>query len=140
MNVEKKLAEAVGHLYGDKESECDESAQYLCLVRTHANNLKQHRAHRQRIRCSSLTHVVLRLLMGIYKVQISLRVRQGLRSDLEAFAAREKRKLGNLGEVILEWGFEQLKEAGSIDRLLRCKVRPADRGHRKKENERDHGK
>lgn len=71
--------------------------------------------------------------MGVYKVQISLRVREGLRSDLEAFAAREKRKLGNLGEVILEWGFEQLREAGSIDRLLRCKVRPLVKKESKKE-------
>ncbi len=71
--------------------------------------------------------------MGVYKVQISLRVREGLRSDLEAFAAREKRKLGNLGEVILEWGFEQLREVGSIDRLLRCKVRPLVKKESKKE-------
>ena len=62
--------------------------------------------------------------MGEWKAQISLRVRQALRTELEEFAAREKRKLGNVGEVILEWGFEQLKAAGSIDRLLRYKVQP----------------
>jgi hypothetical protein len=62
--------------------------------------------------------------MGEYKVQVGLRVRQALRVELEEFAAREKRKLGNVGEVILEWGFEQLKAAGSIDRLLRYKIRP----------------
>ncbi len=62
--------------------------------------------------------------MGEWKAQISLRVRQALRTELEEFAAREKRKLGNVSEVILEWGFEQLKAAGSIDRLLRYKVQP----------------
>jgi hypothetical protein len=63
--------------------------------------------------------------MGEWKAQISLRVRQTLRAGLEDFAAREKRKLGNVGEVILEWGFEQLKAAGSIDRLLKYKIRPS---------------
>jgi hypothetical protein len=65
--------------------------------------------------------------MGEYKVQLGLRVRQALRVELEEFAAREKRKLGNVGEVLLEWGFEQLKAAGSIDRLLKYKIRPPTR-------------
>jgi hypothetical protein len=62
--------------------------------------------------------------MGEWKAQISLRVRQALRADLEQFAARERRKLGNLTELILEWAFEQLKVAGSTDRLLKYKIRP----------------
>jgi hypothetical protein len=66
--------------------------------------------------------------MGEWKAQLSLRVRQALRAELEEFAAREKRKLGNLGELILEWGFEQLKAAGSTERLLKNKTRP--HGHR----------
>jgi hypothetical protein len=60
--------------------------------------------------------------MGEWKAQISIRVRQDLRTDLEAFAARERRKLGNIGEVLLEWAFEQLKIAGSTERLLNCRV------------------
>ena len=66
--------------------------------------------------------------MGQWKAQISLRVRQGLRTELEEFAARERRKLGNVSEVLLEWSFEQLKAAGSVDRLLKYKVRPSQ-GH-----------
>ncbi len=62
--------------------------------------------------------------MGEWKAQISLRVRQALRADLEQFAARERRKLGNITELILEWAFEQLKTAGSTDRLLKHKIRP----------------
>ena len=62
--------------------------------------------------------------MGEWKAQISLRVRQALRSEMEEFAIRERRKLGNVGEVLLEWGFEQLKAAGSIDRLLKYRIRP----------------
>ena len=60
--------------------------------------------------------------MGEWKAQLSLRVRQALRAELEEFAARERRKR-NVAEVILEWGFEQLKAAGSIDRLLKYKIR-----------------
>ena len=37
--------------------------------------------------------------MGEWKAQLSLRVRQDLRRDMEAFAERERRKLGNVGEV-----------------------------------------
>lgn len=61
--------------------------------------------------------------MGEWKAQISLRVRQALRAELEEIAARERRKLGNLGELVLEWGYEQLKEAGSTERLLQCRIR-----------------
>lgn len=63
--------------------------------------------------------------MGEWKAQISLRVRQALRSELEQFAARERRKLGNITELILEWAFEQLKTVGSTERLLRYKIRPS---------------
>lgn len=62
--------------------------------------------------------------MGEWKAQISIRVRQALRTELEQFAARERRKLGNIGEVMLEWAFEQLKAAGSTERLLKYKIRP----------------
>ena len=66
--------------------------------------------------------------MGEWKAQISLRVRQALRTELEEFAARERRKLGNVAEVILEWGFEQLKVAGSVDRLLKFQLgKPKDK-------------
>lgn len=61
--------------------------------------------------------------MGEWKAQLSLRVREALRAEVEKFAARARRKLGNVAEVILEWGFEQLKAAGSIDRLLKYKIR-----------------
>ena len=46
---------------------------------------------------------------------------------MEAYAAREKRTLGNIGEVILEWAFEQLKIAGSTERLLKYKIRRPDK-------------
>jgi hypothetical protein len=64
--------------------------------------------------------------MGEWKAPLSLRVRQALRAELEAYAAREKRTLGNIGEVILEWAFEQLKTAGSTERLLKYKIRSPD--------------
>ena len=61
--------------------------------------------------------------MGEWKAQISIRVRQELRTELERFAARERRKLGNIGEVLLEWAFEQLKLAGSTERLMKSTIR-----------------
>jgi hypothetical protein len=65
--------------------------------------------------------------VGEWKAQLSLGVRQALRLEMEEFAVKEKRKLGNVGEVLLEWGFEQLKAAGSVDRLLKYKVRSRTR-------------
>src|SRR5260370_37252509 len=96
------------------------------MRRNHANDPHAYGASRRCIRCLSSLRDVLRQPMGEWKAQISLRVRQALRTELEEFAAREKRKLGNVGEVILEWAFEQLKAAGSIDRLLKYKIRLPD--------------
>jgi hypothetical protein len=69
--------------------------------------------------------------MGEWKAQISIRVRQDLRTELERFALRERRKLGNIGEVLLEWAFEQLKAAGSTERLLKYKIRPSGDGSKR---------
>ena len=60
--------------------------------------------------------------MGIWKAPISLRIRQELRRELEEFAARERRTLGNLGEILLESAFERLKSAGSTHRLFHREV------------------
>jgi hypothetical protein len=65
--------------------------------------------------------------MGEWKAQISLRVRQDLRREMEEFADKERRKLGNVGEVLLEWAWAQLQVAGSIDRLLKFKIRSKNR-------------
>lgn len=61
--------------------------------------------------------------MGEWKAQLSLRIRQQLRREMEEFAVSEKRKLGNLWEVLLEWAFAQLKAAGSVPKLLERKNR-----------------
>jgi len=62
--------------------------------------------------------------MGEWKVQISVRVSQALRAELERCAAAEKRTLANFGAVLLEWAFEQLKAAGSTGRLLKVSLTP----------------
>jgi hypothetical protein len=67
---------------------------------------------------------VLRNVMGEWKAPLSLRVRQELRAGLEKAAARDKRTLGNLGEVLLEWSFQQLQVVGSTERLLKYRVSP----------------
>ena len=61
--------------------------------------------------------------MGEWKAQLSLRVRQDLRRELEEFADKDRRKLGNVGETLLEWAWEQLQIVGSIDRLLKFKIK-----------------
>ena len=66
--------------------------------------------------------------MGEWKAPLSLRVRQELRTGLEEAAARDKRTLGNLGEVLLEWSFQQLQVVGSTERLLRYKIHPLGTG------------
>jgi len=60
--------------------------------------------------------------VGEWKASVSLRVRPTLRIEMEQFAASEQRSLGNVGALLLEWGFEQLKAAGSTDRLLKQKI------------------
>ena len=60
--------------------------------------------------------------MGEWKAPLSLRVRQELRRQLEEAAAKERRTLANVGELLLEWASEQLKVAGSIDRLLKVQL------------------
>jgi hypothetical protein len=40
--------------------------------------------------------------MGEWKAPLSLRVPRALRTEMEEFAARERRTLGNLGELLVE--------------------------------------
>ena len=66
--------------------------------------------------------------MGEWKTQVSFRVGQDFRREFEAFAAKERRSTSNMGDVLLEWAFEQLKVAGSIDRLLKVQLgKPKDK-------------
>ena len=65
--------------------------------------------------------------MGEWKAPLSLRVRRDLRAGLEEFAARDKRSLGNLGEVLLEWSYQQLQLAGSTEQLLKYGIRRSAR-------------
>jgi len=62
--------------------------------------------------------------MGEWKASVTIRILPSLRTELIKFAEKEHRSLGNLGAVLLEWAFEQAKTAGSIDRLLKHKIRP----------------
>ena len=56
--------------------------------------------------------------MGVWKSQVSFRVREDLRAEMIQFAESEKRSLGNLGAILLEWSFERLKAAGSTHELF----------------------
>ena len=61
--------------------------------------------------------------MGEWKTALSIRVRRSLKDDLQKIADCEYRKLGNLGELLIEWSYEQLKAAGSTERLLKFAIR-----------------
>jgi hypothetical protein len=54
------------------------------------------------------------------KVPLSLKVSPQLKTALEAFAKKEKRPVGNLGEILLDWSSEQLRAAGDTVALMRA--------------------
>jgi hypothetical protein len=60
--------------------------------------------------------------MGVWKAQVSFRVREELRRELQDVAERECRTPGNVGQVLLEWATAQLRVAGSIERLRRVQL------------------
>jgi hypothetical protein len=62
--------------------------------------------------------------MGEWKVQVSVRVSPALHEEFERYAAAKRRTLANFGAVLLEWAFEQLKVAGSTERLLKVALKP----------------
>ena len=66
--------------------------------------------------------------MGEWRVQVSVRVSQAMRTELERFATAEKRTLANFGAALLEWGFEQWKVVGSTERLMKYKIPSRVRG------------
>jgi hypothetical protein len=43
--------------------------------------------------------------MGEWKAQVSVRIRQILRVEIEEFAAKERRTMGTVSELLLEWSF-----------------------------------
>jgi hypothetical protein len=57
--------------------------------------------------------------MGEWKASVTIRIPPSLRSELITFAETERRSLGNLGAILVEWAFEQLKTAGSTERLFK---------------------
>jgi hypothetical protein len=60
--------------------------------------------------------------MGEWKTQLSIRVSQDFRRAFEAFAEKERRKTSAMADIVLTWAFEQLKAAGSIERLLKYQL------------------
>jgi hypothetical protein len=68
--------------------------------------------------------------MGEWKTALSIRVRRSLKDGVQKIADREYRKLGNLGELLMEWSYEQLVAAGSTEELLKYKIPAPNRGRR----------
>jgi hypothetical protein len=63
--------------------------------------------------------------MGEWKAQVSVRIRQTLRVEIEEVAARERRTMSNVSELLLEWGIAHLKAAGSIHQLMSTQPVPS---------------
>lgn len=68
--------------------------------------------------------------MGEWKTSLSIRVSQDFRRDFEAFAEKERRKPSTMADIMLTWAFEQLKAAGSIDRLLKYQLGKREAGEK----------
>ncbi len=60
--------------------------------------------------------------MGEWKTQLSLRITVQRKTQLQEIADREKRSLGNLGYLLVEWATDQLIAAGSTTKLLHRKA------------------
>lgn len=60
--------------------------------------------------------------MGEWKTSLSLRIKLETKTELEKYAKREMRTLGNIGEVLIEWALVQLQKAGGTEKLLRRPV------------------
>lgn len=56
------------------------------------------------------------------KLPLSLKVRAELKQALKDWAKREDRSEGNLGELLLEWAFRQLQNAGDTITLKKLAV------------------
>jgi hypothetical protein len=56
--------------------------------------------------------------MGEWKAQVSVRMRQTLRTEIEEFAAKERRTMSNISVLLLAWSIAHLKKAGTIDLLV----------------------
>ena len=55
-------------------------------------------------------------------MQVTCRIKVETRYALMKHAARERRTLSNMTEILLEWSLTQLEKKGSTERLLRRKV------------------
>jgi hypothetical protein len=60
--------------------------------------------------------------MDELKAPLSVSVREALRTELERVAAGERKKLSEITKLILEWSVSRLDEAGSLNRLLECRI------------------
>ena len=60
--------------------------------------------------------------MGEWKVSLTLRITAQYKAQLQELANREKRSLGNLGFLLMQWATDQLVAAGSTTKLLHRKA------------------
>ena len=55
--------------------------------------------------------------MSDLKVPLTVRVSSDLFRELEEFSERDMRRPADVAEMLLKWSLEQLKNAGSLQRL-----------------------
>lgn len=62
--------------------------------------------------------------MGVTRVNAGIKVLPDLKRALQRQATREDKTLSKLGEVLLQWAFEQLQMAGDSFALKKWEARP----------------
>lgn len=60
------------------------------------------------------------------RVPLCVSIRESLLKEIEAFAAGERKQSKEIVELILEWSVVRLREAGSVNQLLRYRIRPPE--------------
>ncbi|HEV2297656.1 MAG TPA: hypothetical protein VGR72_03970 [Candidatus Acidoferrales bacterium] len=65
--------------------------------------------------------------MDKLKAPLSVSVREVVWMGLKEIAERERKKVSEITELILEWSVERLVEVGSTNQLLRCVIRLPNR-------------
>lgn len=58
--------------------------------------------------------------------KLSVSMRESPLREIEEIAARERKKAREIVDLIMEWSVARLREAGSVNRLLRLGIRLPD--------------
>jgi hypothetical protein len=58
----------------------------------------------------------------MHKAPVIFMVEESIRQGFERIAAQEDKRLSKVTEIVFKWSVWQLREAGSLTRLLQCGI------------------